>query len=319
MTQRISGLAGPGARSCCHSAFTPTTEVQHPMDTSISPRAPFHLSYSLPLELLLAIVDEIPNHDISSLQACSVVCRGLVQSCQTQIFSRISLKCIHLRERLKARKSTVRFLNIISYKPELASYVRELEFSEDDHSSQQSLFEDTKNEIAPLILRRLLHLQRLNLKYSEELPFQPSRLSDAMKMSLYTIARLPSFIYLDLEFVWDIALLLRHYFSDLRNIGLSKISSRGQSRALNPVEAYARNRRQLNSLSLSFIKWANVSKLFLGPKSLLDISLLYELHVHAIAPSDFEKLSTTCGPSLKSLTFDTRNESMSLPFQFCAL
>lgn len=273
---------------------------------------------NLPFDILINTIHELDNDvciDHHTLQACALVCRALVSSCQKSIFYKLTLENFHRTDPSLTTRSNLNLLDILSNDSNIGSYVRELRLFELECPGGLSppgsnTVNTTSREVTALILSRFTCLQKLAIFGYMWLMFSE------VKESLYDIARLPTLTHLHIECAQSIPDSFFLALTDLRHLSLTTSGysdfgsivpgERGFTDMVHGVGLEG-NRPRLDSLkiwdtvhNLSFHLFSSLLTTPEGQSS-FDITHLRGLYTAYIPHRTFEEVSMSCGASLGSL------------------
>ncbi|KAF9461717.1 hypothetical protein BDZ94DRAFT_1299066 [Collybia nuda] len=112
---------------------------------------------SIPHDIILDIIDSL-QHDPKSLVQSSLVSRCFRVPCHKHLFYSISIPFLHPRKGMERLKH---FLRLLTYNPEIATYVRELHIVDNDEDTGWA----TKTNILPRLLQKLRNLHTFSLVF----------------------------------------------------------------------------------------------------------------------------------------------------------
>ena len=123
----------------------------------------------IPLEIDETIIDLLAEDDTNyaAVKACSLVCRAFLPLCRKHIFASIVLNGIHPRRKSQSPSPTARQLErLLSASPEIADYIRKLDYNIVVGDSTTSLFQECLTRITKLQFLAVRRYNRGKLEWS---------------------------------------------------------------------------------------------------------------------------------------------------------
>lgn len=217
---------------------TPTAGLVHAMAQCI-----------LPAELIGSIIDEVGRkNDITTLKQCALVSQEFVYQAQKFLFHTIDLD-----RRLPRKKYYQRFQRLLSARPQLGEYVRELKIGDGGEedlgggNGDESWISNTKT--LPETLRLLPRLEIFSLSFNSDLTAWKT-LPLPLRNAIAYIFRLESLQSVALEFITAFPPQLLMGLGRIRNLSLSCVEVDSQAPLITDKEHMAQWKMRLQSLFL---------------------------------------------------------------------
>ena len=153
---------------------------------------------TLPLDILLYIIDLLARDDKEdgdkkSLQVLSQACKSMVPLCRKHLFSSV---------RLHSKLDSESFSNLVSKNPDIANYVRSLNYKVDNPTDHDLIILDMLKERSSLQSIKLLSppvLESYWNSFSESISAW-NNFSQSIRSSLVSLIQLPTVTHLDIHF-----------------------------------------------------------------------------------------------------------------------
>jgi hypothetical protein len=164
---------------------------------------------TLPLDILLYIIDLLAdNADIKSLQILSQACKSLVPLCRKHLFSSL---CLHST----LNSESERFSDLLSKNPDLARYVRSLNYR---------VYNPIGDHVLNIldILKKRSSLQSIQLVSSLIEPLDWNDFHESMQSSLIFLIQLPTVTFLSIRSLTGFPATVLSGCSNLNHIDLRR-------------------------------------------------------------------------------------------------